>query len=160
MIVRYGNYQHAINTTGLTISQEVLEDEAQVPRQIVTNLNLEGRLRNSRLSIQPKFDSAAFSSLTKRMEAATAEADEHYREANKYPKPKYSSVSEIKYLASVEELKGLQIQLDTANEEMAAAIAAKSLSRLEKTEADIDRIDAAMEKLYAIRNRNAPSSLK
>ena len=114
----------------------------------------------SRLSIQPKFDSDAFSSLTKRMEAATAEADEHYREANKYPKPKYSSVSEIKYLAAIEELKGLQIQLDTANAEMAAAIAAKSLSRLEKAEADIDRIDAAMDKLYAIRNRNAPSSLK
>ena len=54
MIVRYGNYQHAINTTGLTISQEVLEDEAQVPRQIVTNLNLEGRLRNSLPSADPR----------------------------------------------------------------------------------------------------------
>ena len=53
MIVRYGNYQHAINTTGLTISQEVLEDEAQVPRSIVTTLNLEGRLRNALPSANP-----------------------------------------------------------------------------------------------------------
>lgn len=116
--------------------------------------------QHSRISIQPKFDSAAFSSVTEKLKAALEKADEHYREANKYPKPKYSSVSLIKYLAAVEELNGLQTQLDTANLELAAAIAAKSLSRLEKAESDIDRIDAAMEKLYAIRNRNALSSLK
>lgn len=96
----------------------------------------------------------------KQMDVAWAKIEECEREANKYPKPKYSSVSDVKYLAAMEELKALQLQLDTANEELDAAVRAKSLSRLEQSERDVIRIEAAMEKLYDIRNRNAPSSLK
>lgn len=118
-----------------------------------------GRER-SRISIQPKVDEVALSAIAKKMDAVWARVEEHDREAKKYPKPKYSSVSDAKYLAAVEELKGLQVQLDAANEEMNAAIRAKSLSSLENSETDVSRIEGAMEKLYDIRNRNAPSSLK
>lgn len=93
------------------------------------------------------------------MVQASSYVEDLSREANSFPSPKYSTVSEVKYLAAVEELKGLQLQFDAANKQAGEAVARKSLSRLEKAEADLDRIEAAMEKLYEIRNRNAPSSL-
>ena len=46
MIVEYGNYRHAINTTGVTIASTVEENEAGIPFRINFDINLEGRLRN------------------------------------------------------------------------------------------------------------------
>ena len=55
-----------------------------------------------KLSIQPKVDEVALSAIAKKMDAVWARVEEHDREAKKYPKPKYSSVSDAKYLAAVE----------------------------------------------------------
>lgn len=46
MIVEYGNYRHAINTTGVTIASDVEENEAGIPFRLNVSVNLEGRLRN------------------------------------------------------------------------------------------------------------------
>lgn len=46
MIVEYGNYRHAINTTGVTIASDIEENEAGVPHRINFSVSLEGRLRN------------------------------------------------------------------------------------------------------------------
>lgn len=60
----------------------------------------------------------------------------------------------------VEELKGLLLQLETDNDEMRAAVRAICLTRPEKSKADLARIEAAVNELDKIRDRNAPSSSK
>jgi hypothetical protein len=44
VIVQYGSYQHKINSTGISISQEVEENEQGLPHTIRTTINIEGRI--------------------------------------------------------------------------------------------------------------------
>lgn len=46
MMAEYGNYRHAINTTGMTFTTDVEENESGVPIRMNWMANLEGRLRN------------------------------------------------------------------------------------------------------------------
>ena len=46
MIVVYGAYRHAVNTTGVTVASDITENEAGVPIDVNVSVNLEGRLRN------------------------------------------------------------------------------------------------------------------
>lgn len=56
LIVVYGGYRHRQNSTGVTISSSVLENEAGVPYRVQTDINIEGRLRNSRLGNSRSMD--------------------------------------------------------------------------------------------------------
>ncbi|XZE35418.1 hypothetical protein SH501x_000909 [Pirellulaceae bacterium SH501] len=49
MIVVYGNYRHRQDSTGITVSTSIEENETGVPYRAVTEVNVEGRLRNKRL---------------------------------------------------------------------------------------------------------------
>lgn len=63
--MQYGSYQHRQDSTGITISAQMIENENGLPYEANVDVNLEGKLRNARLD-----DATRLDPIIREMEAA------------------------------------------------------------------------------------------